>query len=228
MTGLAQIRGWRGETDTEEKLLRRLDSDLEYIATWSLPRSADHLPHHRDGAAHAQRLLDGSRSCHVRDPGKARRRKVPEPTLAGGSVHCRTVWPGRQPAARRGADPLPQRGSGDRQGRVRLPARPAGRDRLCLRQQLHRPHDAGGAGRRAQWCGGSGCRAKATSSGACSPISMPMSTSWSTATTPTTPRPRRACWHADRAASWTWSAPPATARRRDAYRPGPSAGQRCC
>lgn len=35
MTGLAQIRGWRGETDTEEKLLRRIDSDLEYIATWS-------------------------------------------------------------------------------------------------------------------------------------------------------------------------------------------------
>jgi lipopolysaccharide/colanic/teichoic acid biosynthesis glycosyltransferase len=36
MTGLAQIRGWRGETDTEEKLLRRVDSDLEYIRTWSL------------------------------------------------------------------------------------------------------------------------------------------------------------------------------------------------
>ena len=36
MTGLAQVRGWRGQTDTEEKLLRRLDSDLEYIATWSL------------------------------------------------------------------------------------------------------------------------------------------------------------------------------------------------
>ncbi|HBK07079.1 MAG TPA: hypothetical protein DDZ81_14730 [Acetobacteraceae bacterium] len=36
MTGLAQIRGWRGETDTEEKLLHRIDSDLEYIATWSL------------------------------------------------------------------------------------------------------------------------------------------------------------------------------------------------
>ena len=35
MTGLAQIRGWRGETDTEDKLLRRIDSDLEYIATWS-------------------------------------------------------------------------------------------------------------------------------------------------------------------------------------------------
>jgi lipopolysaccharide/colanic/teichoic acid biosynthesis glycosyltransferase len=36
MTGLAQVRGWRGETDTEEKLLHRIDSDLEYIATWSL------------------------------------------------------------------------------------------------------------------------------------------------------------------------------------------------
>ena len=38
MTGLAQVRGWRGETDTEEKLLRRIDSDLEYIATRSLGR----------------------------------------------------------------------------------------------------------------------------------------------------------------------------------------------
>jgi lipopolysaccharide/colanic/teichoic acid biosynthesis glycosyltransferase len=36
MTGLAQVRGWRGETDTEEKLIQRIDSDLEYIATWSL------------------------------------------------------------------------------------------------------------------------------------------------------------------------------------------------
>jgi polysaccharide biosynthesis protein PslA len=36
LTGLAQIRGWRGETETEEKLLRRVESDLEYIATWSL------------------------------------------------------------------------------------------------------------------------------------------------------------------------------------------------
>jgi len=36
ITGLAQVRGWRGETETEDKLLRRVDSDLEYIATWSL------------------------------------------------------------------------------------------------------------------------------------------------------------------------------------------------
>jgi lipopolysaccharide/colanic/teichoic acid biosynthesis glycosyltransferase len=38
LTGLAQVRGWRGETDTEEKLLRRVESDLEYIDTWSLRR----------------------------------------------------------------------------------------------------------------------------------------------------------------------------------------------
>jgi polysaccharide biosynthesis protein PslA len=36
MTGLAQVRGWRGETETEEKLLRRVESDLEYIDNWSL------------------------------------------------------------------------------------------------------------------------------------------------------------------------------------------------
>jgi lipopolysaccharide/colanic/teichoic acid biosynthesis glycosyltransferase len=36
MTGLAQIRGLRGETDTEEKLTLRVESDLEYIARWSL------------------------------------------------------------------------------------------------------------------------------------------------------------------------------------------------
>ena len=36
LTGLAQVRGWRGETDTEQKLLHRIESDLEYIETWSL------------------------------------------------------------------------------------------------------------------------------------------------------------------------------------------------
>ena len=36
MTGLAQVRGWRGETDTEEKLIRRVQADLEYITNWSI------------------------------------------------------------------------------------------------------------------------------------------------------------------------------------------------
>ncbi|MBV1798138.1 exopolysaccharide biosynthesis polyprenyl glycosylphosphotransferase [Siccirubricoccus sp. G192] len=36
LTGLAQVRGWRGPTQTEEKLIRRVESDLEYIENWSL------------------------------------------------------------------------------------------------------------------------------------------------------------------------------------------------
>lgn len=36
ITGWAQINGWRGETDTHEKLQQRLKHDLEYIDRWSL------------------------------------------------------------------------------------------------------------------------------------------------------------------------------------------------
>jgi Undecaprenyl-phosphate glucose phosphotransferase len=36
ITGWAQINGWRGETDTEEKILRRTEHDLFYIENWSL------------------------------------------------------------------------------------------------------------------------------------------------------------------------------------------------
>jgi polysaccharide biosynthesis protein PslA len=36
MTGLAQVRGLRGETETEQKLLQRIAADLEYIEHWSL------------------------------------------------------------------------------------------------------------------------------------------------------------------------------------------------
>lgn len=38
LTGLAQVRGYRGATETEAHLLDRLDSDLEYIRSWSLWR----------------------------------------------------------------------------------------------------------------------------------------------------------------------------------------------
>lgn len=38
MTGLAQIRGQRGSTQSEEDLQDRLQSDLEYLAGWSLWR----------------------------------------------------------------------------------------------------------------------------------------------------------------------------------------------
>jgi Undecaprenyl-phosphate glucose phosphotransferase len=36
ITGWAQINGWRGETDTEEKIQRRVEHDLYYIENWSL------------------------------------------------------------------------------------------------------------------------------------------------------------------------------------------------
>ncbi|MHB1100471.1 MAG: sugar transferase, partial [Burkholderiales bacterium] len=36
ITGWAQINGWRGETDTVEKMKARVDHDLYYIQNWSL------------------------------------------------------------------------------------------------------------------------------------------------------------------------------------------------
>jgi Undecaprenyl-phosphate glucose phosphotransferase len=35
ITGWAQIHGWRGETDTAEKIQRRVEHDLHYIESWS-------------------------------------------------------------------------------------------------------------------------------------------------------------------------------------------------
>ena len=36
ITGWAQVNGWRGETDTREKIEQRVKHDLEYIDRWSL------------------------------------------------------------------------------------------------------------------------------------------------------------------------------------------------
>ena len=36
ITGWAQINGWRGETDNEEKIQRRVEHDLYYIENWSV------------------------------------------------------------------------------------------------------------------------------------------------------------------------------------------------
>jgi len=38
MTGWAQVNGWRGNTDTEEKLRKRVEFDFAYIRSWSLAR----------------------------------------------------------------------------------------------------------------------------------------------------------------------------------------------
>lgn len=36
ITGWAQVMGWRGETDTEEKILRRVECDIYYMENWSI------------------------------------------------------------------------------------------------------------------------------------------------------------------------------------------------
>jgi len=36
ITGWAQINGWRGETDTPDKILKRVECDIYYIENWSL------------------------------------------------------------------------------------------------------------------------------------------------------------------------------------------------
>ncbi len=35
ITGWAQVNGWRGETDTQEKIQKRVEHDLYYIENWS-------------------------------------------------------------------------------------------------------------------------------------------------------------------------------------------------
>ena len=36
ITGWAQINGWRGQTDTLEKMKKRVEFDLYYIENWTL------------------------------------------------------------------------------------------------------------------------------------------------------------------------------------------------
>ena len=36
ITGLAQIQGWRGETNTLHAMAQRIDADLRYARDWSL------------------------------------------------------------------------------------------------------------------------------------------------------------------------------------------------
>jgi lipopolysaccharide/colanic/teichoic acid biosynthesis glycosyltransferase len=36
LTGWAQIHGWRGETNSHEKIKQRVEHDLYYIENWSI------------------------------------------------------------------------------------------------------------------------------------------------------------------------------------------------
>ena len=42
---LAQIHGYRGETDTEDKMRKRVEYDLFYIDNWSLGSTGNHGAH---------------------------------------------------------------------------------------------------------------------------------------------------------------------------------------
>ncbi len=41
MTGWAQVNGWRGNTDTEEQLRKRVEFDFQYIGRWSLKKDLE-------------------------------------------------------------------------------------------------------------------------------------------------------------------------------------------
>ena len=43
MTGWAQVNGWRGNTDTEDQLRRRVEFDFDYISRWSIWRDVEIL-----------------------------------------------------------------------------------------------------------------------------------------------------------------------------------------
>ena len=40
ITGLAQVRGYRGETKTNEQLVRRIQLDIYYLENWSVSLDA--------------------------------------------------------------------------------------------------------------------------------------------------------------------------------------------
>ena len=69
ITGLAQVRGWRGETDTLEKMQRRVECDHEYIREWSLWLDMqDPVPHDLRRAASGRTRIERvvATSCRKR------------------------------------------------------------------------------------------------------------------------------------------------------------------
>ena len=58
ITGWAQVNGFRGETETVDKMKRRVEYDLEYLRNWSLRLDIDDSAAHRaPGLARSQCLL---------------------------------------------------------------------------------------------------------------------------------------------------------------------------
>ena len=96
-----------------------------------------------------------------------------------------TVPTHRRPAA------LLQRGSRDRADGRRLPRRAARARRSTSTTITAATAPSRSRARPARSSAASGCRARAMSSAACSPMSTPTSMSWPMATRPMTPPPRR-------------------------------------
>ncbi len=57
ITGLAQVNGCRGETDTLDKMRRRVEFDHEYIRGWSLWLDLRDSHAHCDGGLASDRSL---------------------------------------------------------------------------------------------------------------------------------------------------------------------------
>ena len=58
LTGWAQVNGWRGETETLEKMEKRVEYDLDYLQPLvSVVRPEDHLAHHFSRPDGQSRLL---------------------------------------------------------------------------------------------------------------------------------------------------------------------------
>ena len=66
ITGLAQVHGYRGETDTVEKLQKRVEYDLAYIENWSLGLDAFILLRTLSGLANFRQKTVALRRCGLR------------------------------------------------------------------------------------------------------------------------------------------------------------------
>ena len=82
MTGWAQIHGWRGETDSQEKIQRRVEHDLYYIENWSILLDIYILAADAVRAdPHGECVLSAARKLAA-----ARRRRI----LVAAPAHCRS------------------------------------------------------------------------------------------------------------------------------------------
>ena len=69
ITGWAQINGWRGETDTQEKIQQRVEHDLYYIENWSILFDMQILRHPDFAGQSEERVLIAMTATLTADAG---------------------------------------------------------------------------------------------------------------------------------------------------------------